>query len=285
MQMVAQYMNDTAGCEYLAGWQLADGKHTHTCTHACHASQVYADAPHEAVLTYNTLEHSGHTPGEMAVRMPPRQREAIRRMLLANRHLTNAEIITQNLEQFFAPVRAQYPEKTEAEIRQHLADMKLPREFFVTHADVENIRQVSGVTAHCHAAAGAARQAQAVHTHRNTTHTGRPTHAPCLRSQAVARKTAELTCVGGVTLPAQELNKQSFNLAPDEAQSVRHLRQQYGEDIFMYEEFQYDPDNNKKVRHGGAATGASGYCDNTHTLLALPLTRLRARARRLRSRL
>lgn len=94
------------------------------------------------MITYNTVEHTGHET-KMAPYLTARQRGAIRRKLLINRDtMSNADIITTNMEEFFAPIRAEHPEWTDADIRQHLESLDMPRDFFLTHADVENIRQV-----------------------------------------------------------------------------------------------------------------------------------------------
>ena len=98
--------------------------------------------PQHATVAYNTVSHSGHD-GELAEHLNRAAVSFVQQLLRCQPDMSSAEVHHLNLERFFQPVRAEHPEWSEQQIREHLEELDdLPRDFFLEHKDIDNIRQV-----------------------------------------------------------------------------------------------------------------------------------------------
>ena len=132
-----------AACKAAGGKGSKKGKSIKVGCKARFTVTVEKATPQHATVTYNEVAHTGHD-GEMAEHLDRVTSSFVQSLLRLDPDMSNAEIHQLNVERFFQPVRAEHPEWSEAQIREHMqATVKLPRGFFLEHKDIDNIRQVS----------------------------------------------------------------------------------------------------------------------------------------------
>ena len=138
----AQTAAAVAACKAGDGKGGKKGKSIKVGCQARFTVTVHKATPQHATVAYNVVAHSGHD-GEMAEHLNRAAQSFVQSLLRRQPDMSAAEVHHLNLERFFKPVRAEHPEWSEKQIREHLEESDdLPRDFYLEHKDIDNIRQV-----------------------------------------------------------------------------------------------------------------------------------------------
>lgn len=107
----------------------------------CHFSiTIYRATPKEAVIRYHERQHTGHD-GRQRAYLSQQTIDFLRTELTLNKDISTKDLQRRNRDRYLVPARIGRPHTDAAVVQQEFEASNPPRDYWVTNADISNIRE------------------------------------------------------------------------------------------------------------------------------------------------